>query len=64
MDTFIMLQELLEQNQFELICQGPEIRLVYLMNDAAECFLVFLNAVMTGNYKKNYEGKLNASLNR
>lgn len=64
MDTFIMLQELLEQNQFELICQGPEIRLVYLMNDAAESFLVFQNAVMTGNYKKNYEGKLNASLNR
>lgn len=64
MDTFIMLQELLEQNQFELICQGPEIRLVYLMNDAAESFLVFQNAVMTGNYKKNYEEKLNASLNR
>ena len=64
MDTFIMLQELLEQNQFELICQGPEIRLVYLMNDAAESFLVFQNAVMTGNYNKNYEGKLNASLNR
>ena len=46
MDTFIMLQELLEQNQFELICQGPEIRLVYLMNDAAESFLVFQNAVV------------------
>lgn len=63
-DTFVMLQELLEQNQFELIFQETEIRLVYLMNDAVESFLVFQNAVMTGDYQKDYEGELDASLNR
>ena len=48
MDAFVMLQELLEQEQFELIfpersISGQlDIRLVYLMNDAVESFLVFL----------------------
>ena len=47
MDAFVMLQELLEQEQFELIFPErsisgqPDIRLVYLMNDAVESFLVF-----------------------
>ena len=42
MDAFVMLQELLEQEQFELIFPErsisgqPDIRLVYLMNDAVE----------------------------
>ena len=54
MDAFVMLQELLEQEQFELIFPKqsisgqPDIRLVYLMNDAVESFLVFHNACMTG----------------
>ena len=55
MDAFVMLQELLEQDQFELIfSEQPDshqkkeraeeknrqdIRLVYLMNDAVESFL-------------------------
>lgn len=74
MDTFAMLQELLAQNQFELLLPGPEkedtektgenIRLVYLMNDAVESFLVFRNARMTGHYKTDYEGELEASLTR
>ena len=42
MDAFVMLQELLEQEQFELIFPErsisgqPDIRLVYLMNDAVD----------------------------
>ena len=57
-DVFYRLEELLEQDQFELIfpeykhkntCQKQQdISLVYLMNDAVESFLVFHNATMTG----------------
>lgn len=39
-----------------------EIRLVYLMNDAVESFLVFEHAVLTGTYQADYEGELEASL--
>lgn len=56
-----MLEELLEQDQFELLL--PEYKLVYLMNDAVESFLVFHGARMTGVYKKDYEGPLDASVN-
>ncbi len=42
----------------------PEIRLVYLMNDAVESFLVFVNAKMTGQYRADYEGELEAELSR
>lgn len=86
MDAFVMLQELLEQEQFELILpdekaceqqkseennlENPtegqkkrqDIRLVYLMNDAVESFLVFHNARMTGEYQPDYEGELIASM--
>ena len=41
-----------------------EIRLVYLMNDAVESFLVFGNARMTGVYKPDYEGEILADLSR
>lgn len=70
MDTFTMLQELLNENQFELLLpeekkeNGKDIRLVYLMNDAAESFLVFKNAKMTGVYQKDFEGDLEHSLSR
>lgn len=56
-----MLEELLEQDQFELLL--PEYKLVYLMNDAVESFLVFENATMTGIYQGDYEGTLDASVN-
>ena len=62
-----MLQELLEQEQFELIFPErsisgqSDIRLVYLMNDAVESFLVFSGARMTGHYQKDYEGELDAT---
>ena len=61
MDAFVMLQELLEQEQFELIFPErsisgqSDIRLVYLMNDAVESFLVFRNVRMTGEYHSDYQ---------
>lgn len=42
--------------------QKSDIRLVYLMNDAVESFLVFVNAKMTGQYQPDYEGELEAEL--
>ena len=44
--------------------KNGEIRLVYLMNDAVESFLVFGNARMTGVYKPDYEGEILADLSR
>ena len=47
-NTLEKLAQLLEQDQFELIFsesgtgRGQDIRLVYLMNDAVESFLVFI----------------------
>ena len=78
--TLKKLAQLLEQDQFELILpenvqpdetktegegtRGRDIRLVYLMNDAVESFLVFGNARMTGVYKPDYEGEILADLSR
>lgn len=53
MNDFEKLVELLEQNQFELLEaeEGSKDRkLVYLMNDAVESFLVFKNAKCTGSF--------------
>lgn len=58
------LAQLLEQDQFELIFTEQDIRLVYLMNDAVESFLVFRNVRMTGEYKDDYEGELDATLEK
>ena len=79
-NTLKKLAQLLEQDQFELIFsekiqkealtskrevpRGQDIRLVYLMNDAVESFLVFRDARMTGEYHADYEGELEASLNK
>lgn len=73
-NTLKKLAQLLEQDQFELIFsekiqkedltskrevpQGQDIRLVYLMNDAVESFLVFRDARMTGEYHADYEEPL------
>lgn len=40
------------------------LRLVYLMNDAVESFLVFQRVRMTGTYRKDYEGELEATLSQ
>ena len=65
-DRFEMLEELLEQEQFELLFSegSSDIRLVYLMNDAVESFLIFRNARLTGTYENAYEGPLKSSLSR
>ena len=68
MDALAMLQELLEQDQFELVFRekqekaDKDIRLVYLMNDAVESFLVFKSARMTGEYRNDYEGELESDI--
>ena len=67
MDTFVMLEELLEQDQFELLPAkegDTERRLVYLMNDAVESFLVFRGAALTGHYLEDYEGALTWFMSR
>lgn len=72
------LAQLLGQDQFELVLpeewkispgiwsgegkQKREIKIVYLMNDAIESFLVLQNAGMTGLYRDDYEGELEANL--
>ena len=69
---FEKLADLLEQGQFELLNlpvgderkKPSDIRLVYMMNDTAESFFVFHNAVMTGVYQPDYEGELTATLDR
>lgn len=69
-EAFQKLDELLRQDQFELLFPDKdaenqdEIRLVYLMNDAVESFLVFTGARMTGHYQKDYEGELDATLSQ
>ncbi len=71
-EEFEKLADLLEQGQFELLDVPSEdarksqsdIRLVYMMNDTAESFLVFHNAVMTGAYQPDHEGELTASLDK
>ena len=71
-EEFEKLADLLEQGQFELLGlpegddrkKPKDIRLVYMMNDTAESFLVFYNAVMTGVYQPDYEGELTASLDK
>ena len=61
-EAFLKLGEVLEQGQFELLFTEEKLRLVYLMNDAVESFLVFKNARMTGQYREDYEGELEAEL--
>ncbi len=58
------LYELVEQNQFEIILDNnkdiasSDLRVVYLMNDAVESFLVFKNASLTGEYIDKFDGNI------
>ena len=66
MDKWECLRLLLEQNHFDLIDfesvtpeeDGTDCRLIYLMNDAVESFLVFRNVRYTGTYQEGYDGEL------
>ena len=64
--AFERLLELTDQGQFELIypddLKQGKIRLIYIMNDAAESFLAFEQARMKGKYKKDFEGEIEAEL--
>ena len=72
-DNFEKLNQLLEQEQCEFTGipdgftgQTPDrkLRLIYLMNDCVESFLILENARMTGSYKSSYEGPLGASVEK
>ena len=72
-DNFEKLNQLLEQEQCEFTgipngftgqTQDKKLRLIYLMNDCVESFLVLENARMTGSYKSGYEGLLEASVEK
>lgn len=68
-DNFQKLYLLLEQGQFELVgydahASKQDLKLVYLMNDAAESFLIFDNASVTGTYLPEFDGKYDASLSQ
>ena len=65
LETLYNLERLLESGQFELVSDKPEngkIRLIYIMNDAVESFIVFDNARLTGTYDSKFEGSVTASL--
>ena len=64
-DIFEKLNNLIEQNQFELVSDKVDdnrLKVIYLMNDAVESFIVFENARITGEYIKDYQGEINTSL--
>ena len=72
-DNFEKLNLLLEQELCEFVdipngfsgqTENGELRLIYLMNDAVESFLVLKNARMTGNYVRDYEGEFEVSLEK
>lgn len=65
LEALYNLEILLESGQFELVSDKPEngkIRLIYIMNDAVESFIVFDNARLTGIYDSKFEGSVTASL--
>ena len=64
-DIFEKLDNLIDQNQFELVSDKVDdnrLKVIYLMNDAVESFIVFENARITGEYIKDYQGEINKSL--
>ena len=66
-DVYEKLNLLISEGQFELLPEkgkGDPIRLVFLMNDAVESFLVFHKAELIGTYQSDYEGELQISLGK
>lgn len=68
-ETFGYLARLLGQDQFELLKEtddgdAADRRVVYLMNDTVESFLVLREAVLAGEYDPDYEGELQAQIHR
>lgn len=63
-EEFFKLAQILELNMFELLFLEEEYKIVYLMNDGAESFLVFQNARITGNYESDSAVEIQAKLER
>jgi len=67
-EEITMLCSLIEQDHFEPACTvthpdgTTDVRIIYLMNDAAESFLLFRSCVVTGPYPQEDMGPLDASL--
>ena len=66
-NEFQKLDLLVSQGSFELVNYQPDqktqdLKLVYLMNDAVESFLVFQEARLTGEYLPDFDGDLSAYL--
>lgn len=61
-DEFEKIADLSEQQYFELINDSSGCRLVYLMNDAAESFIVFENHSINGKYIPDCEDEINISI--
>ena len=66
-EEYEKLKLLISQGVFELVLPETDegdIRLVYLMNDAVESFLIFRQAKLTGTYEPDFEGELKADLEK
>ena len=72
-DEFVYLAQIFKENVFELMekiqfvlnkSDERQYYVVYMMNDAIESFLVFENAVMTGEYEKENEEKVQGTLDK
>ncbi|WP_455716242.1 DUF3878 family protein [Anaerosporobacter sp.] len=65
-EEFIYLAQLFKEQVFELLEKKEEKQyfVVYMMNDAIESFLVFDNAVLTGEYENDNEDTIEGSLDR
>ena len=65
-DEYEKLELLISQGQFELLSPESDsqnkIRLIYLMNDAVESFLVFHEAKLTGLYQPDFQGEIDGTL--
>lgn len=58
------LRQLIEQGTIELFVEDGVHRLVYLMNDAVESFLILENARINGEYDEEFEGETEAELRK
>ena len=72
-DNFEKLNLLLEQEQCEFVdipdsftgqTESGELRLIYLMNDAVESFLILKIARMTGKYGRDNEGECEGAIEK
>lgn len=63
-DELIIIADLIVQQNFELIIEKDRCRLVYIMNDAAESFIVFENFKINGAYHPDCDELITAHAER